>query len=59
MTSYKGKAENELRKELIEKRGKLRDFRFAMAGSKVKNNREGRQLRREIAQILTELATIK
>ncbi len=45
----------ELNKILAEKREALRAFRFGGAGSRTRNVREGRNLRREVAQILTEL----
>lgn len=54
MADYKGKNDKELDKVLIEKRTALRGFRFGIAGSKVRNVKEGRNLRKEIAQILTE-----
>lgn len=38
-----------------EKREALRVFRFGGAGSRTRNVREGRNLRRDVAQILTEL----
>jgi len=38
-----------------EKRETLRVFRFGGAGSRTRNVREGRTLRRDVAQILTEL----
>lgn len=46
--------ENLLR-TVAEKREALRVFRFGGAGSRVRNVREGRNVRREIAQILTEV----
>ena len=49
----KNKNKDELRKLLQEKREALRTFRFGIAGSKVRNVREGRGLRRDIARILT------
>ncbi|OGG49449.1 50S ribosomal protein L29 [Candidatus Kaiserbacteria bacterium RIFCSPHIGHO2_01_FULL_54_36] len=45
----------ELQKAIADKREALRVFRFGGAGSRTRNVREGRALRREIAQILTEL----
>jgi ribosomal protein L29 len=45
----------ELQKSLVDKREALRAFRFGGAGSRSRNVREGRNLRKEIAQILTEL----
>lgn len=55
MSEYKGKNENELKKLLKEKREALKNFRFNLAGSKVRNVKEGRGLRKEIARILTEI----
>jgi large subunit ribosomal protein L29 len=45
----------ELEKILRESREKLRQLRFDLSSGKVKNVREIRQLRREIAQVLTVL----
>ena len=42
-------------KEAADKREALRAFRFGGSGSRARNVREGRNLRREIARILTEL----
>lgn len=41
--------------ELAALREKLRAFRFGGAGSRTRNVREGRALRKDIARILTEL----
>lgn len=46
---------DDLMKLLREKRNALKSFKFAIEGSKARNVREGRNLRREIAQIMTEL----
>lgn len=40
---------------LTAQREALRTFRYASAGSRTKNVREGRELRKEIARIMTEL----
>jgi ribosomal protein L29 len=45
----------ELQKNLADKREALRSFRFGAAGSRSRNVREGREGRKEIARILTEL----
>ncbi|MBI1999251.1 MAG: 50S ribosomal protein L29 [Parcubacteria group bacterium] len=50
----KNKTDEELEKTLGEKRKALRLFRFGAAGSKTKNVKEGRNLRKEIARLLTE-----
>lgn len=54
MKDLKKKKDDELAKLLNEKREALREFRFGMAGSRTRNTKEGRMLRKEIAQILTE-----
>jgi ribosomal protein L29 len=53
------KTEKELGQMLIEKREALRVFRFSMSGGKVKNLKEGQNLKKEIAQILTILNSKK
>lgn len=45
----------ELQKQVADKREALRVFRFGGAGSRTRDVRAGRTLRREIAQALTEL----
>ena len=40
---------------LAEKKEALRVFRFAMSGGKIKNLKEGSNLKKEIAQIMTLL----
>ena len=55
MVDIKTKKETDLHKELAEKRKSLREFRFGVAGSKIKNIKEAKNLRKEIARILTEL----
>ncbi len=49
------RSKSELEKILRESREKLRQLRFDLSSGKVKNVREIRQLRREIAQVLTLL----
>lgn len=53
------KTKEELLKDLREKREALRIFRFGISGGKVKNVKEGKGLRREIAQILTIMSLRK
>jgi ribosomal protein L29 len=45
----------ELNKALGEKRESLRAFRFGIIGSKNRNVREGRGIKREISKILTAI----
>lgn len=47
------KTVQDLTKMLREKEESLRMFRFAISGSKTRNVREGRMLRKEIARIHT------
>ena len=49
------KTEKELARMLVEKREALRVFRFSMAGGKIKNLKEGQNLKKEIARIMTLL----
>ena len=55
MEDLKKKNSDELTKDLVQKREELRLFRFGIAGSKTRNIKEGRDVRRDIARILTEL----
>lgn len=54
-TDFNKKSDAELAVELQEKRTALREFRFNVAGSKNRNVREGRDLRKTIARYLTEV----
>lgn len=55
-SDFKDKTVVDLTNLLREKRKALANFRFAIAGSKTRNTKEGRNFRREIARIMTELA---
>ncbi|HEY4527278.1 MAG TPA: 50S ribosomal protein L29 [Candidatus Paceibacterota bacterium] len=48
-----------LQKMIVDKREALRVFRFEGEGSRRRNVREGRTLRREIARVMTELTARK
>ncbi len=52
---YKGKNVKDLAKDLSSKQEAMNKFRFTLSSGKAKNNKEGRNLRKEIAQILTEM----
>lgn len=56
MSEFKDKNEKDLMKLLAEKAEAMKNFRFGIAGSKVRNVREGRGLRKDIARINTELS---
>jgi ribosomal protein L29 len=55
MSEFAAKTEQDLKKLLIEKRKALQAFRFNASGSKSRNVKEGRNLRLDVARILTEL----
>lgn len=52
------KNKDELEKELKDSRERLRQLRFDLAAGKVKNVREIRKTKKEIAKILTSLKKI-
>lgn len=54
-----GKTSQDLNKLLSEKRESLRVFRFGTSGSKTKNVKEGREIKRDIARIMTVLSANK
>ncbi len=59
MKEYKNKTEQELRGIITEKRKALQPFRFNLSGSKIKNVKEGKGLRKQIAQAMTEINSKK
>ncbi len=59
MSDYTNKSREELNRLITDNRSKLQAFRFAMAGSKGKNVKEGKNLRKEIARAQTELRVKK
>ncbi len=59
LQSYAGRSKGELQKELLEEHEKLAKLRFDLAAGKVKNIREMRHLKKNIAQLLTLLKNIK
>lgn len=50
-----GKSLKELTSFVFDKRKALKDFRFALAGSKTKNLKEGRAIRKDIARAMTAM----
>jgi ribosomal protein L29 len=58
MTDFKKYTFEDLHKEIAQKREALRTFRFGSAGSRSRNVREGRNLRKDIARMLTQLKTL-
>ncbi|MFA5888633.1 MAG: 50S ribosomal protein L29 [Candidatus Paceibacterota bacterium] len=55
MKDFIKKTPVELKTLLSEKRLALRNFRFAVSGSNVRNVKEGNSLKKDIARILTIL----
>lgn len=47
------KSKSELKKLITDKSGRLRVLRFSLAAGKLKNVRELREIKRDIARILT------
>lgn len=58
-TDFKKYTVEDLHKEIKEKREALRTFRFGSAGSRTRNTREGRNLRKDIARLMTEVSARK
>lgn len=56
---FKTKTPAELHKLLTEKKEAFRVFRFNISGSRIKNVKEGRNLRKEIARIMTVLKQVE
>jgi len=54
-TDYKGKNMKDLHKTLADKREELRNFRFGSAGSKTRNTKSAKNVRKDVARIMTEL----
>ncbi len=55
MKEFKEKTIENLNSMIKEKREAIRHFRFGSTGSKIKNVKLGRTLKKEIARIMTEL----
>lgn len=49
------KNEVDLLKELKQKQDDLRQFRFGLSGSKTRNTKSGKNIKKDIARIKTEL----
>lgn len=59
MTDMKGKGAGELAKLVAQMREELRSIRFGTAGSKDRNVKKQKALRKDIARALTELTATK
>lgn len=58
MKDLTNKSLKELIKLVREKQDALKDFRFGSAGSKAKNVKEGRGIRKDIARIMTAMTQV-
>ncbi|MGB3921859.1 MAG: 50S ribosomal protein L29 [Minisyncoccia bacterium] len=58
-TTYKDKARDELVKSLGEKREELRKLEFGVTGSKTRDVRLSRTIKKDIARIMTELTRLR
>lgn len=59
MSEYKNKTEKEIYQLLNDKIEALRKYNFSISGGKTRNVMEGRNLRKEIARLLTEFNSRK
>jgi ribosomal protein L29 len=59
MNEIRKQSEKELAKLLGEARAAVRQFRFDVTGSKVKNIKEGANHKKTVARILTDMASRK
>lgn len=55
-SKLKEKDTKDIEKDLADARKRLFDFRISVAGGKIKDVKEGRNTRKEIARMLTELS---
>jgi ribosomal protein L29 len=56
MNDINKQSDKELEKLLGDKRALVRQFRFDVSGSKAKNLKEGANMRKDVARIMTELS---
>ncbi len=59
MSDLKNKTEKDLIKDIVTKRVAVRTFRFGSSGSKTRNVKEAKNLKKEVARMLTELNSRK
>ncbi|MEK9184731.1 MAG: 50S ribosomal protein L29 [Patescibacteria group bacterium] len=59
MTEFKNNTDKELVQLVADKRESLRAFNFGIAGSKTRNVKEGKNIKKDVARILTELSSRK
>jgi ribosomal protein L29 len=59
MSDLTNKTEKDLQKDIATKRVAVRTFRFGSSGSKTRNVKEAKGLKKDIARMLTELNSRK
>jgi len=59
MKDLNKKTENEIQKEIKDKKAEIRQFRFDLSGSKTRNVKLGKSLRKDVARLATELTSRK
>lgn len=59
MKDLKKTTESDLKKEIESRKKDLLDLRFNMSGTGKRNSKDAAKLRREVAQMLTELKSRK
>ncbi len=57
MKDLKTKKDEDIKKLLVEKQDALRAFRLGLSGSKIKNVKEGAEIKKDIARIMTEISS--
>ncbi len=57
MKDLKTKKDEDVKKLLVEKQDALRAFRLGLSGSKIKNVKEGAEIKKDIARIMTEISS--
>jgi len=57
MKDLKTKKDEDIKKLLVEKQDALRAFRLGLSGSKIKNVKEGAEIKKDIARIMTEVSS--
>ncbi len=58
MKEIKGQSKSELIKTLNEKRSAFQAFKYELSGGKSKDVKKGRNLRKDIARVMTELSML-
>ncbi len=59
MKEISKKSDKDILKDIRDKKAELRQFRFDLSGSKTRNVKLGKNLKKDIARLLTELNSRK